>query len=326
MTLVSDFHPQMLSLARKTRRLTKTQLAKLVGVSLATISRHELGTLPMNAERLFRIAETLDYPAKFFCRKPVLIGVGGGSIFHRKQQGAPAKKLYEVHALAEVRRLEISIMLNSLDVQLQSPVEYDVELFEDEPEKIARSVRAVMNVPPGPIFNLTETLERNGYMVVAHSFGSSRIDGFSQRPQYPPCFLHLNSELPPDRWRWTLAHELGHLVMHFQPMESPKRVENQANLFAAEFLMPAHAVGPMLEGLTFQKLGGLKREWRVSMQALIRRAHHLGVISGSQQRSMFIRLSKAGYRSREPEILDPPVEKPFTMKQLAQRHVDEDGL
>ena len=325
MTSISEFNPEMLSLARKTRRLTKTELAKLVGVSMATMSRHEMGTLPINAERLSKLAGLLEYPVKFFCRKPILIGTGGGSLFHRKQQNVPAKKLYEVHALAETRRLEISAMIDSLDIQYQSPVEYDVEVFGDDPEKIARSVRAAMNIPPGPIFNLTETLERNGYVVVAHNFGSSQIDGFSQRLQYPPCFLHLNSGLPPDRWRWTLAHELGHLVMHFEPMASPKVVEQQANLFAAEFLTPAHAVGPMLEGLTFQKLGGLKREWRVSMQSLITRACHLRVISEGQRRSMFIRLSKAGYRSREPEILDPPVEKPSTMKQLAQRHVDEMG-
>ena len=323
MTEISSFNPEMLSLARNTRRLTKTQLAKLAGVSLSAVSRYETGNLPISAERLAKIADVLDYPVKFFCRKASLIGFGGGSIFHRKQQSVPARKLHEVHALAETRRIEISIMLHSLDVQQKPPVEYDVELFDDDPEKIARSVRAAMNFPPGPIFNLTERLERNGYMVVAHDFGSRQIDGFSQRPEYPPCFLHLNSELPPDRWRWTLAHELGHLVMHFEPMASPKVVEEQANLFASELLTPAHEIGPMLDGLTFQKLGGLKREWSVSMQSLITRAFHLGTISHGQRRSMFARLSRAGYRTREPATLDPPVEKPSMMKLLAKRLMDE---
>ena len=160
-------------------------------------------------------------------------------------------------------------------------------------------------------------------MVVAHDFGSYQVDGFSQRPKYPPCFLHLNSQLPPDRWRWTLAHELGHAVMHFEPMASLKEVEHQAHLFAAELLAPAHEIGPLLDGLTFQKLGGLKREWKISMQALITRAYHLGTISEGQRRSMYIRLSKAGYRTREPETLDPPVEKPSWMVLLARRHLDE---
>ena len=323
MTAVADFNPEMLILARRSREMTQTQLAKLSAVSPTSVSRYEMGTLPVTDDSLSRIAAALNFPVNFFCRKATLVGTMGGSIFHRKQQSLPTRKLYRAHALAETRRLEITTMLNSLDINPSFPPEYPVDLFEDDPEKIARSVRVAMNIPPGPIYNLTETLERNGCMVVAHDFGSHQIDGFSQRPNYPPWFLHLNSQLWPDRWRWTLAHELGHLVMHFEPMASPKVVEDQANLFAAELLAPAREIGPLLDGLTFQKLGGLKREWKISMQALITRARHLGTISEGQRRSMYIRLSKAGYRTREPETLDPPMEKPSWMVLLARRHLDE---
>ena len=323
MTAVADFNPEMLLLARRSRGITQSRLAKMSAVSPASVSRYEMGTLSVTDDTLSRLAAALEYPTRFFCRKPALIGASGGAVFHRKQQSLPVRKLYQAHALAETRRLEITTMVKSLDVQLPVLPEYPVDFYEDDPEKIARSVRVAMNVPPGPIFNVTEALERSGCMIVGHDFGSYQIDGFSQRPQYPPTFLHVNSQLPPDRWRWTLAHELGHAVMHFEPMASPKEVEQQANQFAAELLTPAHEIGPQLDGLTFQKLGGLKREWKVSMQALITRAYHLGTIGEGQRRAMFIRLSKAGYRTREPQILDPPVEKPTWMVLLAQRHLDE---
>ena len=58
------------------------------------------------------------------------------------------------------------------------------------------------------------------------------------------------------------------------------------------------------------------------MQALITRAHHLGTISARQRTSMFTRLSRAGYRTREPETLDPPKEKPSLMADLARRLSD----
>ena len=322
MNPASEFNPEMLTLARNSRQLSKSQLAKQVDVSVGTLSKYESGILGITSDRLTQLSAILGYPVRFFCRKSPLIGTDGGAVFHRKQQQVSAKKLYEVHALAETRRLEVHELLRSLDVDSKPPVEYDVEVFGD-PEKIARSVRTAMNIPPGPIFNLTDTLERNGYIVVAHGFGSSQIDGFSQRPPIPPCFLHINAEQPPDRWRWTLAHELGHLVMHFEPMKPPKEVEEQAHLFAAELLAPAHEIGPMLDGLTFQKLGGLKRTWKISMQALITRAYHLGAISARQRRSMYIQLSRAGYRTREPETLDPPVEKPTMMTKLAQEHLDD---
>ena len=323
MTAVTEFNPEMLVLARRSREMTQAHLAELSAVSPTTVSRYEAGTLSVTDDSLSRLATAVNYPVSFFCRKPTLVGAMGGAVFHRKQQSLPTKKLYRAHALAETRRLEITAMLNSLDINPSSLPEYPVELFEDDPEKIARSVRVAMNIPPGPIFNLTETLERSGCVVVAHDFGTYQIDGFSQRSKYPPCFLHLNSQLPPDRWRWTLAHELGHVVMHFEPMVPLKEVEDQANIFAAELLAPASEIGPQLDGLTFQKLGGLKREWKISMQALITRALHLGTISQGQRRSMYIRLSKAGYRTREPETLDPPVEKPSLMALLARRHLDE---
>ena len=325
MTAVEDFNPEMLVLARHSRELTQIQLAKLSLISRGSISRYEAGTLSANHDSLSRLAASLDYPVRFFCRRPTLLGAIGGATFHRKQQSLSARKLYRAHAISEIRRLEATTMLKSLDILPPALPEYPVEFFDDDSEKIARSVRTAMNIPIGPIFNLTDTLERNGYMVVAHDFGARQIDGFSQRARQTACFFHINSQLPPDRWRWTLAHELGHMVMHFEPTASPRVVERQADLFAGEFLAPGYEISHQLGGLNFQKLGGLKRQWKISMQALINRAHHLGSISEAQRRSMYIRLSKAGYRRREPATLDPPIENPSMIKQLARRHLDELG-
>lgn len=324
MTLRSaEFNPEMLSLARRSRALTQTSLSQSSGVNRGLIARYEAGMADPNDDTLSRLAEALNYPTRFFRRNSALIGLGGGAIFHRKQQSLPVAKVYQAHALAEIRRLEIVTMLNSMGETGPWVPQYPVEVYDDDVDKIARSARTVMNVPPGPVFNLTDTLERNGCVVVAHEFRSRQIDGFSQRTQYGPCFIHLNCELPPDRWRWTLAHELAHMVMHDDPTANSKLVEEQANRFAAEFLAPAREIAPFLNSLTYQKLGGLKREWKISMQALITRAYHLGAISESQRRSMFVRLAKAGYRTREPATLDPPVETPTKMMRLAEAHLDE---
>jgi Zn-dependent peptidase ImmA (M78 family)/transcriptional regulator with XRE-family HTH domain len=325
-TAIKDFNPEMLILARYSRGMTQTQLAKLVATSRGALSRFEAGTLPVGSDSLSRLAASLDYPVRFFCRKPTLLGATGGATFHRKRQSLSVRKLYQAHAIAEIRRLEVTAMLKSLDILPSALPEYPVEFFDNDPEKIARSVRTAMNIPPGPIFNLTVALERNGCIVVGHDFGARQIDGFSQRAEDTVCFFHISAEMPPDRWRWTLAHELGHMVMHyFEPTESPKVAEFQADLFAGEFLAPGYEIRHQLDGLTFQTLGGLKRQWGISMQALINRALRLGAISEAQRRSMYIRLSKAGYRRREPETLDPPVEKPTMVKQLAQRHLNELG-
>ena len=319
------FNPEMLVLARRSRSLTQEELAQRAGVSRVLLTYYETGTRAVPDDALGRLADALDYPIRFFCRTPTLLGTGGDAVFHRKRQSLPMKALYHAHACAEVRRLEVTTLLHLAGDDVPSLPEYPAD-FYDDPARIARTVRAKMNIPPGPVFNLTATLERNGCVIVAHDFESRHLDGFSQRPPYPPSFIHLNKALPPDRWRWTLAHELGHMVMHSEFMEfTPRLLEEQANQFAAEFLTPAHEIAPQLAGLTFQKLGGLKMEWRVSMQALITRAYHLNIISDRQRQSMFTRMAKAGYRTREPATLDPPVEKPTMMHQMARRHCAEYG-
>ena len=85
-------------------------------------------------------------------------------------------------------------------------------------------------------------------------------------------------------------------------------------------MAPARELKTQLWGLDFQKLAGLKQYWKISIQALIMRAFHLEVISERQRRNMFMKLSMAGYRMREPLELDPALEPPSLPYQLIQFH------
>ena len=303
--LVQDtINPELIKLARESRGCSQAALARRIEVSSSMMSRFEAGVTAVDNSVLDAIAHALNYPNHFFMRHPRIAGPGTDATFHRKRASLPVTKLRQVYALAEIRRLEIERLLEC-DAGGHSIPSYPVDLFDDDPAKIARSVRAAMDIPAGPIFNVTRALEEAGCVVVSHDFGTRQIDGFSRPPRILPPIFHLNCALPPDRWRWTLAHELGHVVMNHDPAESRKLVEQQADDFAGEFLAPGYELVPMLHYLSFQRLAGLKREWKISMQALIMRAYKLGVITNNQRRDMYVRLGKAGYRTREPEALDP---------------------
>ena len=320
----ASINPEMLTLARKSRRKTQGQLANEAGITQATVSKYEAGLQQIDEELLPRIANALDYPPRFFMQATSIKGPGVSEYFHRKRARMSVALLHQVYALAEVRRLEIAKLLQSWDSECPAVPLFPVEEFEDDPPKIARTVRAVWQVPLGPIFNLTRTLEQNGCIIVAHDFGTRSIDGFSYRSTGMPPIFHVNTALPPDRWRWTLAHELGHLVMHNGLGESdlsPKEAEQQADTFAGEFLAPEHELKPSLWNLDFQRLAGLKRQWKISMQAIVMQAFRMGAINAQQRQSMFIRLSKAGYRQREPEDLDPPIETPGWPFNLVRFHM-----
>ena len=124
--------------------------------------------------------------------------------------------------------------------------------------------------------------------------------------------------------RFTLCHELGHIIMHQDAMVAPD-MEKQADEFAAEFLMPEIEIRPYLTDLSLEKLATLKQFWKVSMAALLKRATDLGVITHRQARTLWMQMGKAGYRTREPVELDLPVEKPSLEKEIVDTYIEDMG-
>jgi Zn-dependent peptidase ImmA (M78 family) len=120
-----------------------------------------------------------------------------------------------------------------------------------------------------------------------------------------------------DRRRFSVAHEMWHLVLHQNPQEAPHALERQADMFAEAFLLPAGAMrGALAPPITLTTLANLKARWGVSLQALIRRAHTLEIITPSQYRSLHAQLGARGWRTQEPIAV--PVEQPRALRQLAE--------
>ena len=323
MTDSERFNPQMLTLARSTRGWSQAQTSEASNVSRSLISKYEsAATLPRDAH-IEELAAALDYPVSFFFQDMEVNGPGVGAIFHRKQATTASQIVQRFHAIAETRRFDVVRLLKAWPIVDPVVPALEVDEFDDDPASIARMVRSYWNLPPGPIFNLTEAMERNGCIIYSPDFGTRKIDGFSLRLAGLPPLFHINSRLPPDRWRWTLAHELGHVVMHGFGDIGPGAAEDQAHRFAGEFLAPAAELKPTLWNLDFRRLAGLKREWKISMQSLIMRARQMETITAWQQKDLFIRLNKAGHKMREPASLDPPVEREKKARKLVHYHLTQ---
>jgi Zn-dependent peptidase ImmA (M78 family) len=166
-----------------------------------------------------------------------------------------------------------------------------------------------------------EVIEEAGGFVLIRDLGTRKLDAASQwANDEPPLFL-LNQQAPTDRSRWSLAHEVGHIIMHPEPGSSSLQ-ERQADEFASEFLMPASDVRAALRGeVDLNKLLSLKQQWGVSMAALARRALSLSVISEWQYRNLMIEMSALGYRMQEPGSIAP--ERPRRLPGLVSR-LEED--
>lgn len=311
----------MLTLARESRNLTQTDLAELMDVSQAEISKYETGMKVPTEDQVRRLATHLEYPAEFFYLNEAVRSFGSGCVYHRKRQSATETKLRHLLALINVRRIQVAQLLRAVNPCNTFTFEQlDLDEFGNNPRAVARALRAIWKLPPGPVQSVVRAIEDAGGIIIRADFGTDKIDALSQwLPGMPPVFL-VNERIPTDRMRWTLTHEIGHIVMHRFPTE---QMEQEADTFAGEFLLPEKEVTPMLNNLSLPKLAALKPYWRVSMNALLKQAGDLNAITPRYRSYLWMQMGKAGYRKHEPVTITP--EEPSLLNELIQLHCKQLG-
>jgi Zn-dependent peptidase ImmA (M78 family) len=188
-----------------------------------------------------------------------------------------------------------------------------------EPSEIARMVREYWLLPRGPVKDLVSLVESAGCIIVVCNFGTCGImDAISMRIDGMPPLIFIDRTLPSDRFNFTLAHELGHLILHTIPNKDDV-MECQADQFASNFLMPEEDVKPYLANISLPQLAKVKPYWRVAIGALLKRATDLNLISSYEARDLWMQYSKAGYRRAEPAAFERS--EPRNLARLIEHHL-----
>ncbi|MCE9618446.1 MAG: ImmA/IrrE family metallo-endopeptidase [Planctomycetes bacterium] len=315
------FNSDMLRLARDIRDMTQGNLAKRAGVSQAFISRMEL-TNDAAPEMVERVSAATEFPIEFFFQDERYSGLGLSTIFFRKKSTSLQKNVRRLQAEVNLRRIATKALLRDVHIQTKNEFRaYDIEETTASPEEIARMVRGNWSLPAGPIINLTDAIEGAGGIVFRFPFGTTDIDAISQWPDDGVPLFFVNSEAPADRIKFSLAHELGHMAMHRSASES---MEDEANRFASEFLMPSSEIKQYLFGIkSLATLASMKPYWRVSIASLLRRAHSLECITPFQYKRFCVQYSQLGYRRGEPNPL--PHDTPKFIEALIDVRHQRDG-
>ena len=214
-------------------------------------------------------------------------------------------------------------LLDSIDLdnRLPSVPSIDPDQYDKDIPTIARIVRQRWGLRRGPVEDLTKIVEDAGVVIISFDFGTPLIDGFCQHAgDGLPAVIFINSRQPKDRYRFSLANELAHLVMHQTPNQDQ---ELQANLFASELLMPTDDIRSQLYNLSINKFMDLKLHWGCSMQAIIYKAWQTGRISDRMFKYYNIEMSKRGFRSKEPVSWNASSETPSTLRQVISTYVED---
>ena len=294
---MNNFNGERLKLARIYRNMTASELADKIGVSRQAVLQYEKNESKPKLETEFTIITTLHFPRDFFYMDN-LSNVPIENTFFR---ALSTTKKIDLQTQEEKTKFIVYIyeFLNKFFnyPQLDLPeIDINIDLNNKEIiEDIAMKVRNYWGLVNQPIENMVNLLENKGIIVSTLNVGKKTIDAFTQvhiinnKEKY--CVVLSNDKQSVARRNFDAAHELGHIILHKHiekleelSSEEQRKLEEQANSFAAAFLLPKK----------------LKKKWKVSIAAMVMRARDLGRINNSQYVKLVKTMNYRKWRVREP--------------------------
>jgi Zn-dependent peptidase ImmA (M78 family)/transcriptional regulator with XRE-family HTH domain len=318
------FNPALLRLAREARGFTQAELARRSGIGQGTISKYEKELVTPSEGQIQVLSEALDFPPRFFADPQTR----PAAVLYRSRTLRSAKLEAHVRARLNLTRLVATSMLEDVEIDVVGRFP-DPDSTFDDPETAAAELRRAWSVAPGPIDSITALIELAGGVVVHCDFGTDKAIAAYMHPLGDPIrWFFVNSQVGAgDRVRFSLAHELGHAVLHETALVPDTRIaESESNRFAGALLMPAQDLRADLPRgqLRLEDLIELKRRWGVSAQALAMRARQIEAISADQLTRIYREISYRGWRTHEPVHID--VERPTVLQAAVEIHRQEHDL
>lgn len=319
-----------LKLTRASAGLSLRDLADLTGgaVSAQAIGKYERNEDMPGSRILMAMATALGVSEAHLLSDEELELEG---VDFRKKTSAREEATIEARTLQLLERylaLEDMLNLKSADWEQPRSAPYPVQDLRDA-EDAARSVREEWGLGHDPVPKLAELLEERGIKVL--SMDLEDIDGLAakvkRKGRDAARVVVVCNGAWGERKRFTLAHELGHMVMG--PISGVDE-ELAAHRFAGAFLMPADVVraevGAQRSSISIGELVALKRRFGVSVQAIAFRCRDLGIIDKKAFSALFKIFNQRGWRKHpfaEPECIAPDYEEPKRFERLCYRALAE---
>lgn len=327
---MSSFDPHRLTLARWAAGMTKTDLARELELSPASVSQYEAGNTVPQASVTAQMALVLGVHVGYFQQPPgrrspspttrsFFRSLRATRQWERDQADALSEHAYDLVAFLEQRIRLPEVTIPSIPVTAGAS--------RSEIEAVAAKVRSACGVQEGrPIANVVRLLEAQGVVVCRLAAGSDRVDAFSRWFASRPLVILWDGKNDKARSRFDAGHELAHLVIHHEPEFSDRVQERQAHAFAAALLMPGDSIADQLprrppRATDWEALKVVQMRWGVSIAALLYRARELGTLPEAGFRRAMTRYNQLGLRLSDGEALGEP-ERPRLLTDAVQTLLD----
>ncbi|MCL1831026.1 MAG: XRE family transcriptional regulator [Oscillospiraceae bacterium] len=257
---MSEFNRERLTEIRTIRNITMEQLANSLGKTKQMISKYEVGKSLPSDDTVQEIADALSISKDYFYKESTLLSDGSSTLFLRAPFTIPKKSREKCRILSRwgyeiVREHNDAINpFNSINI------DNDLSI----PEK-AMELRKQWNLGIKPISNMVQLLESKGFNIFTIDLQQVKTDAYSQIINGFPIIV-LNKQIGTAvRQRFSLAHELGHMILHRELDDwefdlRNKEIENEAHQFAEYFLLPTEGFVNTFVSPDFEHLIMLKKE------------------------------------------------------------------
>lgn len=265
--------PSRITEAREACALSMGDLAERIGVTRQSVSKYERGIISPSPVMLQSISFILNFPIDFFYKEEMGIGIGKSPLFFRSNSNISKKVKtackYQVKWVCETR-MQLEKFVKFVDQNLfVIDVNYE-DLQDKDIEEIALSIRHKWELGDAPIGDLIGILENQGIIVAQFSenkFCSFKgIDAYSSWYDGIPYIIYNSMQKSAVRTRFSILHELGHLILHSSVSEEDaikKEIidfaDMQADRFATAFLLPASSFPKDVRGTSLDYLKIVKK-------------------------------------------------------------------
>lgn len=294
---------------RLLKNLSLKEAGKLLNMSAPAVSKYEKGDIVPNSQKLIEFADAYNVQVIDLLKSYNMPNMKFNA-FRRKQRlkGQNLELLKDV-ILNEVGKYLEVLELNETNSKNINFKKYKCNTLE-EAEEAAYKFRKDYNLSNiQPISDLISILENLGILIVQIDNTNNKFDdfdGLSEIVNNIPIIVIKNDITDGARQRFTIAHELGHLMLDIKNDNIDE--EKLCNRFASSLLMPKEAVinefGISRNNISFFELISFKKEYKVSIAATIYRLKDLNIISEYLYKNLNIFMSKEFGKKKEPVFIN----------------------
>jgi len=303
-------------------------------VSAQAIGKYERNEMMPGSTVLLALAGALQVSPEYLLSERA-ISLTGVDFRKTPHAGAREERAVQASVLAQVERyLELEELLPGAGQPWHVPAgeAFTITRIEDA-EQAADTLRRLWKLGIDPIPSMAELLEDKGIKVIALDLPEN-VSGSKAFVSRPGCkdvpVIVVNQKHNGERQRFTLAHELAHLVLRFGAMGAAQQ-EKAADRFAGAFLMAGSMVTRLLgahrTSISIGELAELKKVFKVSIASLVVRCAQLGILAKTAYARLWAQIKDMGWNSQpsiEPHHL--PAEVPQRMERLCLRAVAESAI